>query len=861
MTINAVLRKDSAKDFHGKKSCDSGATTVENPTNPESLSTGTLSEYDKITSITHHYEALKNCGDLLAFSDAAARYQNRRSKMQLSGSTVYALVVDALCEDLLPKNHIPSHLMAKSIKLMVNCSHEIERFGRGIRSEGRLHEILEICDNHHAQSPTSLLLYVRSMSRLLENHLVFEISSSLIRKYRPDKPETASELKNNSSLRLLYAAMISAIRRKMERPDEDDCNASVASFVLRNGALHAALLQRNYDAFLKEIHIATIKDAMETCNILASAIRWELPTIRIVYNTLLTCIMSLSSGDLERHPEQKQYLFNTTVACINSLLPYSNSLCEILAKFPHRNATEPKIIATIQDVIPFLAAIEGDVKNFSSLIEIPKIPYSSPVIYNNDYGLEKIAATLLVLYPGTKVTGDEILLHDGKPYLINLGTQTINAEHPCFTRTREGKYSPQEEIVVTDIRKLFAHMQELVPHMDWDIFIKELRTICTNMKNESFAKNAQQHITDKLRSNLPKSTLFDKKLAVVAYESLLPRVNDILTFLDNKHLLEITKHYTKLVYSLRTEAEVFSTDDFIEISGYKRQTEGDVRTKRRAESQSLFTAINNGYKHFEMSISVPELQSSYTPIPKAPSEEGSPEYTISDLCSKKRKKLVKTLARRSPHYVLLRELYYIVLPLITLCTAGITYFFITPLMPVKTIMVAIVFSVALFIAAFVHKKVSHKKCYLMSIGNEIKDTKSLYKYFPDAEEHSSTSSNDNRGTGFIERKASPKNECKATRGSIIAEEDNKKATMVCEKSVGTDEVIRTTALPITHEKSVHTSVSKNDKDPSTIKRDTVQHCGKNSATEEQDTSRNNTLLTDVSGELCLSHKLKFKCGE
>ncbi|QJC27615.1 hypothetical protein ANPL_02765 [Anaplasma platys] len=693
-------------------------------------------------------ESLSNCGDLLAFSENATRFQNKRSKMRLDAQTMYALVADSLCEVLLPDNHMPSTLEARNLKLTVRNSYDLERVGRGFRIEGKLYEISEICDNHHAQRPTSLLLYINSMTKILVSHLVFQISSSLIRRYRPDVPETVTELRNNASLRVVYTAMANAVERKEKYPD-DDHNSVVLLFVLRNGALHKALLQHDYDTFLKEMHVASIKDSMTTHNILASAILIVLPTIREMYNTLLTCMLSLASGDIEKHPQQKQYLLNKAKTCINYLLPFSITLYKAIEQLPHHRDSRTKIEATIEDVTYLLEVTKGDAKTLASLIEIPKIPYSSPVIYNNGNGLEKIAATLLVLYPGIEVSGDQILLHDGKPYLINLGTNKIEKDHPCFARTIEGKYSSQEEIIVEDIRRLFASIQELVPHMDWNIFIKELRIICTNLRSETFANHAQQRLLEKLRTNLLPSTLFDKKLPLVAYESILPRVHDILAFLDNERLLEATQRYTKLVYGLRTQ--VFSAEDFLEISGYKRPTEDRVTDTSIIASRKLFAAIDKSHRYFETSISVPTPQSSYTPTPITLLEEGSHAYKISKLCPKKRKQLIKTLSRRSPHYVLLRELYYIVMPVVALCAAGIAYLFLTPLMPAKTVVVAVIFSISLFAVAFIHKKVAHKTCYLMSISQEIRETETQYKYFPDTDNNRRLASNDNVEAGFIEQ--------------------------------------------------------------------------------------------------------------
>lgn len=728
---------------------------------------GSVSSIGRFSDIS-----LSNCGNLLSFSQEASKYQNKRSKMQLDADAMYALVADALCEVLLPKNHAPSHLEVENRKLIVRNNYDLERVGRGFRVEGRLYEILEICDNHHACKPTSLLHYIQSMSKMLTYHVVFEISSSLIRIYRPNVPETAAELRSNTSLRMAYAAMVSAAIKKEKHPD-DDRNSAVLLFIMHNETLHNAILQKDYDTFLKEIHIATIKDSMETNNILASAILVMLPTIRIVYNALITCMLSLASGDLEKHTKQKQYLLNTATACINYLLPYSTRLSETIAKLPHHVESGTERTATIQDVLALLKIMKGDIENFASLIEIPKIPYSSPVIYNSDYGLEKIAAALLVLYPGVSINGNQILLHDGKPYLINLGTNKMDAEHPCFARTAGEKYSSQEEAIVSDIRSIFASIQELVPHMDWDIFINELQTICANLRNEKFAADAQQHILAKLKSNLPHSTLFDKKLPIVAYESILPRVNDILSFLANEHLVEATQRYTKLVYGLRTN--VFSTEDFLEISGYKKTAKGRTANEGKTESRRLFAAIDSGYKCFEASISVPERR--YTPVHAAVTaiEGRSPAYKISDLCLKKRQKLIKTLSRRSPHYVLLRELHYIVLPMVIMCATGIAYFFLTPPMPLKTIFAAVGLSITLFVATLIHKRIAHKKRYLMSIGQELRDTNIQHKYFPDTEKVTNLS-NDNTATCFIERQKHSRASGSSSQASTSSQESSESTT-------------------------------------------------------------------------------------
>ncbi|MDD9361614.1 MAG: hypothetical protein PV344_01645, partial [Anaplasma sp.] len=184
---------------------------------------------------------------------------------------------------------------------------------------------------------------------------------------------------------------------------------------------------------------------------------------------------------------------------------------------------------------------------------------TGPLQYNTDFGLERLAAISLILYPGKRFTGEEIIVENGKLRLLNMGFEKIDKDNLYFNKSnilnpsKEGTLSLEELALLEDIQNIFTSIQEMVPHLNWDVFIAELKKACGKIHSRSFYQDARNGIDEKLRTNLPEVILFDHDyIPQLAYESILPRVHDIEKFLQNAQALASAKHFTKLMGNYKT---------------------------------------------------------------------------------------------------------------------------------------------------------------------------------------------------------------------------------------------------------------------------------------------------------------------
>ena len=668
------------------------------------------------------------CGNLYEISESAARYISQYSKMKLDTETVYALLCDPIYNSLIPESHIEGMLEEVNQHTYISYTHVIKHNGHGYRVEGDVSEVTQVTHNQYIGKYVSLRSYTHGVMKLFAGNLVDLVCYNLTNeRYLECKEKLYEELHSNAAIRSLYGSLVSAVEHYGELCDENVNRAMF--FILERENLYNALKSHDYNQFLYEMHAAAVKDIFTVKQILLQPMVDSLADTRILYNTLVTCAIAYSQPKNNQLWEHDQFVLDLASKYLSTLFLRSPRLQEKIALMLKKPA-EHIYPLTVEDVLTifttnghsFLECLYNDVN-------IQEVTQNCSITIDAGQNLERIAAATLVLYPGTAIKGDEIiLLRKGGPRLLNMGNVKIAPNNPHFKSDDAGPRLYKEYNIADDIRVLFLSIQEASHHLDWDVFIKELRTICAKMRNVKFATETQSAIKRKLSDSLYDSVSLVENLPVVIYESILPRVKDIEAFLQNQQLVDSLGHLTKLVHN--PDKDILTTSDFLLLSGYKHGEDASHQQAWLQKNMPFFDKIDSNCEHFAMHFppnSGADIAKSQGSQPSSHTCENENTYKISELDHKKRKGLVKTLATRSFSSTLKYRLLLPTISAAVVFTLLLVYTMQIMLSPLLTTLAGATYVAALVAIVHVYYR-NTPKCqnYVMSVPKCVKNSEFLH---------------------------------------------------------------------------------------------------------------------------------------
>lgn len=673
-------------------------------------------------------EELRKCGDLFLFSTKMAKYVSRHNGRKLSAETCYALICDPIYDLLMTDNYLPADLDVEGHITTLKGFCNLDRAGHGFKIQGTLSEIHQVCLNYNVDNALTLLSYNKSMLKKAAAELAVAACSNLAKNFN-DK--IVADLNNDEALRLLYASWITATDNYDRHPEDE--YSYTTSFITGNSGLYKALQNRNYPIFLKEMHSIALKDSLSMFHVVLTTMVGGISALKLSYNTLITCVLfSIYTKD-----EKREMLLDEAVECFYPLLNYSDELCQTIQEFLKTTKGEKDISNTLtnSDIRDFIKLKGKDIIAMISNIKSLDRQIAGPLQYNTDFGLERLAAISLILYPGKRFTGEEIIIENGKPRLLNVGFEKIDQDNLYFNKSdiinhsKEGTLSLEELALLEDIQNIFTSIQEMVPHLNWDIFIAELKKACGKIHSISFYQDARNGIENKLSTNLSEVVLFDHDhIPQLAYESILPRVHDIEKFLQNAQALAAAEHFTKLMGNNKTEA--LSTEELLEILESSNDT---IFSEDGNCVHPLFEDIENNFKHYSVNLSTAEKDeeaqnSSITFLayaaPACVQEEDL--YQVCNLDNKERKKIIGTFSHRPLKHRFFRKTPYIIAASTVGWTLVALYAAYLIALPAIIVAIASVYTLIMYYLILIYAGIDADVNYLMTIRKDGKNSPQLY---------------------------------------------------------------------------------------------------------------------------------------
>ncbi|ANC34322.1 hypothetical protein P029_02985 [Anaplasma phagocytophilum str. Norway variant2] len=674
-------------------------------------------------------EELKKCGNLLLFSTKMAKYVSRHSRGKLSTETCYALICDPLYNLLMEDNYLPADLDIEEHVTTLKGFCNLDRAGHGFKIEGTLSEIHRVCLNYNVDNALTLLSYNRSMIRKTAAELAVAACSSLTKNFNDEK--IIAGLNDDDALRLLYTSWITVVDNYDKHPEDE--HSYTTSFITKNSGLYKALQNRNYPIFLQELHTIALKDYLSMFHVVLTTMVGGIGNLKLSYNTLITYLMIFKYAQ----EEKGEALLDSAEKCFHPLVDYSDELRRIVQEFLKLKATEEEKGTSDDikksDIRDFIKSKGKDAIAMVSSLKSLDLQVMGPLQYNTDYGLERLAAVSLILYPGKRFTGEEIIIENGKLRLLNMGFEKIDKDNLYFNKSdilntsEEGTLSPADLALLEDIQNIFASIQEMVPHLNWDVFIVELKKACGKIHSKSFYQDARDGIDNKLRKNLSEVILFDHEhIPQLAYESILPRVHDIEKFMQNAQAMASAKHFTKLMGNYKTEA--LSIEELLEISASPNAT---VFSDDGSYVHQLFEDIENNFKHYSVNLSTAKkgaedeensitFLESDTPV----SEEDL--YQLCNLDEAKRKKIIETFSHRPLKHRLFRKTPYIIASSAVVWTFASLYAAYIIALPAIIAAIASVYALIMYYLILAYGGIDANVNYLMTIRRDGKNSPQLY---------------------------------------------------------------------------------------------------------------------------------------
>ncbi|MDB1135425.1 hypothetical protein [Candidatus Anaplasma sp. TIGMIC] len=662
-------------------------------------------------------------GNLYSFSSLASQHLSRRSNVMLGAETMYAFICDPLYQLLVRDNSAHTFLNESCMKTVFSSTLRIDCTTMGNHVAERRTEIKRICSNHKAENSTTLRKRSEDILDKAAHKLTLRACDML---YTSAYETTNYKLREyDSALRLLYTSFVYEAERYAAFP-ENGCSL-IMSLMLKNQNLHSCIRKYDYSEFLNELRAQMLQDSIITKRVLKTAMADALQRNKRLFNTLLTCLVSCSSPELNAFPEQKSFLVTAATACINQLMHYSPKLSISIHKLFIDRIDCTNLSS--DDVLTLITELGNGAPALVSGIYIPDIyREEKPIIDNSNHGIERIMAATLILYPGAKISGEEVLLHEGKPVFTNLENGKVIADHPFFNAgASEDTTDALNTAILSDIRQLFSSVREMVPNPDWDAFVTHLHEICALMRSEEFAKTAKREILSKSCRELPGAILHDDHFSTIAYESILPRVNNIERFFQNERLAQAAHYYTKLMYD--PDKEIFSAADFLKVSGCVASgtaTEQD----NTAIPTRFFETID---KHLHKYVSGPDRGSessvqtnSQTVSSGLCSFTDKNQYKLADLSTRERAEITQTLSRRSSMSVVEWERWCATGAVAVFFATGSVYAAFASLVPIWVAGMLVTQNVILLVFACVQTTVEERKSYVMSVDTSARKNKCAF---------------------------------------------------------------------------------------------------------------------------------------
>ncbi|MFV9839215.1 MAG: hypothetical protein AB8U44_04295 [Aaplasma endosymbiont of Hyalomma asiaticum] len=666
-----------------------------------------------------------NCSNLYEVSELAAKRLSRYSAAKLDTKTVYALFCDPIYKMLIPESYMGGDIKAVQQRTYISYMHVVKRNGHGYKVEGDVSETTQINSNQYVGRFASLRSYTQGVTRLYAGNLADHVCHVLTNEhYYGCITKLYEELHDDAAVRLLYRSLVDEVERYNEFGDKDGSRAMF--FILEKENLYNALKSHDYNKFLYEMHDAATKDIFTVKQVVIQPIIDAISDTRRLYNTLLTCAIAYSQHRANPLYEHDQYLLGLALTSLNTLLLQSPKLQKEIAQLlgKQKEKMYPLTRANIHTLLTdhehsFLDCVSND-------DNIKAVTSNCPITIDANQNLERIAAATLVLYPGAKISGDEIiLLRKSGPSLLNTGNIEINLNNPYFRSADEGIKLHQEYNIADDIRSLFLSLQEVSHHLNWEVFVEELRAVCAQIQSVKFAEQVKPAIARVVTANLPYCET-SNDIQTVVYESILPRVEDIEVFLRNKQLVDCVGHLTKLVHDPRKD--VLTTSDFLLLSGYQH-CENTLHNHTWAnEDLQFFGKIDRNHGRFSMhfpsspAVNVKKPQENQ-PVSTYQVEE---KHKISPWDSKLRKSIIKKFADRPFFSTLRYRLFYPTISAAVVATCFFFYLLNIVFTPVLTVLLGATYTFTLLILTHLYGKSTLKsKDYVMSVPQDLKNAEFL----------------------------------------------------------------------------------------------------------------------------------------
>ena len=648
--------------------------------------------------------------NLYNFSMQAAQHASYYSSSAVSTISMYQMLCDAVSSVLIPEHHVSCKLRVEERREQVRGGYENKLMSLGSRSETVFSEVLHVCKNYVTQDFTFLRPYMKTHHSL---HIFKYTVSAIEALVKEDEA-----FLDDPTFSLLYGSFSEHFEAYKDFSNEDKPLAMY--FIEEHPALYAALSDCDRKKFFEAMRDIALRDFSVTRNIFC-VLAQHILTFRSMYNNLLLCALLYSRDELSQCPEQKHYLAHNATIAINVLLKFNPKFQREVSKLLQLETPDTLVerITSHADVVTILGSMGGDIAKlvsiFSAVMPVLGDVDSSKFSSSND--LEKIAAMHLILYPGSAVHGEDILIGNEKLVMLNIGSLKIKSvsEPATIYGERHKKIA-----IMEDIQKIFSSLQELCGHLDCETFIEELRTYCAMMRSQHYAAKIQHAISQRIEQ-LPEHTkLNGGDLPTVAFESILPRIEEIEEFLQDERMVQLTIQFTKLLHN--SEKLILSAPDFLRICGYLDINNASFINDCVVPT-SLLEHIEQNSKHFSSMASKGGM-SPRLPSPTPGRRETDPElcsnqkYKISTLSTKERNSAFKQLSARS----ISRRVYHVLVRISpVLALISITFIICFALsygeMSIASaLMVPISCAFIVFLATYIREEATKaEKKYIMSL--------------------------------------------------------------------------------------------------------------------------------------------------
>ncbi|MCU7611952.1 hypothetical protein OC188_04525 [Anaplasma capra] len=638
------------------------------------------------------------------FAAALANRVQKFSKVSIGTNSIYSLICNAVLSELIKDSYIPGRLeLTRNRKVQTSAFTEEFAHNQTVLSELRSTTIMKM--NRDTRELTLMHSYSENLelaSRL--SYVSVGILPDLFDAYTLTRSGQAAQRRQNVFLRAIYTHLAHVASHEH--------SSGVESSILEHlgedrEAVKSSLISRNYGNFRRHMERIIVRDPKTITSLLLPAVRQSLLHVYSRYNHLLTTIVAYQYvlenpvGTDEQHKALLAEICESSLGHVRFLLQFSPKLTDIfwatyaadiggskhvsgakLYEIMRKDNRANKLLSSPTFKRALMTEVAEKLERDVTRIEL----HAHQALGN----LERVAAAILLFYPGCDFTGADIALEKDRVRLLNVeegkivpvaDSVTDHSTSPFFDERRVSRETQTSKHLLLEVRHIFSNFRAHVAPLRWDQFVVELKKLCRDMSTHEFATAAQSSILEQLRSIEHLSKL-DDRIGQISYNSFLPRVRNIESFLSNESLVDFAECLIQLTpehgapsraiaqhligtYS-PTRIALPSSQDATRSSGdgdSEQHTHDDnARLLRNLKAKASFHQFQYLSKYEARDASGPGMEASCDD--SAGSSNGATPYTPEQLETDVKRAILNTAARRS-----LKHMLEVSAPFAALCCA------------------------------------------------------------------------------------------------------------------------------------------------------------------------------------------------